>query len=232
MWNSEQCAACGNELRDSYFTLVGRRERYCANCMATRPRCASCGAPVGEYHWRLHDGRLHCAHCHITAIYDPLVAQALFDETVAGVVAQLGMTLNVGVALRVIDAPTLEALRNEGGTTPGPGLQTLGIYQRRGHLRIIYMLYGLPRLTYRTTVAHEYAHAWQGEHCPLLQDDELREGHAEWVAYQHLCWLGCTHAAQRMLEAQHPYRPAMERVRELERRVGLNGVTAYMKRAE
>jgi aminopeptidase N len=34
--------------------------------------------------------------------------------------------------------------------------------------------------------AHEYAHAWQGENCPLLDDPLLREGFAEWVAYRVL----------------------------------------------
>jgi aminopeptidase N len=94
------------------------------------------------------------------------------------------------------------------------------------------MLYGLPRLGFRTTVAHEYAHAWQGERCPLLRDEELREGHAEWVAYHHLRWLGCTKAAERMVTSAHPYRPALDRVLVMERRLGIAGVNAAMTRAE
>jgi Protein DA1 len=159
------------------------------------------------------------------------VASAIFDETVTGVVAQLGLTLNVGVAFRLVDAPTLEELRSGGAPIP-QGLTTLGLYQRRGHLRAIYMLYGLPRLGFRTTVAHEYAHAWQGERCPLLRDEELREGHAEWVAYHHLRWLGCTKAADRMVSSAHPYRPALDRVLTMERRLGIAGVNEAMKRAE
>lgn len=227
----ERCASCGDALTGGYYTLIDRPERYCPRCIATRPRCASCGAPLGAQHWRLHDGRLQCAVCHATAVYDPDLARAIFDETVAGVVAQLGLTLNVGVAFRLVDAPTLEGLR-AGGSRPPEGLTTLGLYQRRGHLRTIYMLYGLPRLGFRTTVAHEYAHAWQGERCPLLRDDELREGHAEWVAYHHLRWLGCTKAAARMLSSQHPYRPALERVLAMERSLGLAGVNQALTRAE
>lgn len=227
----ERCASCGGDLTGGYYTLIDRPERYCSHCIATRPRCASCGAPLGAQHWRLHDGRLQCAACHATAIYDPDVARALFDETVSGVVAQLGLSLNVGVAFRLVDAPTLEGLRAEGSPLP-VGMNTLGLYQRRGHLRVIYMLYGLPRLSFRTTVAHEYAHAWQGERCPLLRDDELREGHAEWVAYHHLLWLGCTRAAERMLSSPHPYRPALERLLAMERRMGIAGVNEAMTRAE
>lgn len=228
----DRCAACGELLSGTYYALIDRPERYCARCIATRPRCAACGAPLGEQYWRLHDGRLHCPACHQVAIYDPDVARAVFDETVAAVAAHLGMTLNVGVAFRLVDAPTLAALRAEGGPPAPEGEHTLGLYQRRGRIRVIYMLYGLPRLTFRTTVAHEYAHAWQAERCPLLRDQELREGHAEWVAYHHLLALGCTRAAERMLAAHHPYRPALERVLALERQLGVRGVIAYMTRAE
>ena len=229
---ADSCAACGDLLAGLAYTLVDRPERYCARCIATRPRCNSCGAPLGEQHWRLHDGRLHCAACHATAIYDPALAQAIFDETVAAVVAQLGLRLSVGVAFRLVDAPTLEGVRAGGAPAPPAGYSTLGLYQRRGHIRAIYMLYGLPRLTFRTTVAHEYAHAWQGEHCPLLSDDALREGFAEWVAYHHLRWLGCARAAERMLAAPHPYRPALEGVLAMERQLGAAGVIAALRRAE
>jgi hypothetical protein len=99
-------------------------------------------------------------------------------------------------------------------------------------MRIIYMLYALPRLLFRTTVAHEYAHAWQSEHCPLLQDDTLREGFAEWVAFYHLLWIGATRAARRMLTAQHPYRPALEQVLKLEQHLGKAGLIEYIQRAE
>lgn len=230
--HSERCATCGGSLSSGYYTLNNLPDRYCPQCIATRPRCTTCGAPLGDQHWRLHDGRQQCATCHATAIYEPAVARAIFDETVSGLVAQLGLTLNVGVAFRMVDAPALDGIRFEGGDRPPVDTITLGLYQRRGHIRAIYMLYGLPRLAFRTTVAHEYAHAWQGERCPLLRNYELREGHAEWVAYQHLRWLGCGKAAERMLSTPHPYRAALERVLELERQLGVAGVNRYLTTAE
>src|SRR5206468_3306737 len=146
----DRCAACGALLTSGYFYLRDRIERYCPACIASRPRCDACSAPVGDQHWMLHDGRVLCARCHSTAIY---------------------------------------------------------------------VLYGLPKLTFRTVVAHEYTHAWQGETCPLLADDGLREGFAEWVAYRHLLFLGCTKAAQHMLTSAHPYRPLLEHVLTLEQQV-------------
>jgi hypothetical protein len=229
----DECAACNTFLSGSYYTLLGRPERYCPDCIANRPRCASCGAPVGAEHWKLHDGRLQCAFCHATAVYDSGLAQTIFDETVTAIVAQFGMHLNVGVVFRLVDAPTLADIHGE--VVPhgaGEERPTLGLYQRQGHMRAIYLLYGLPRLIFRTTTAHEYAHAWQGENCPLLSDEILREGFAEWVAYQHLRFIGCSIAADRMLTAPHPYRPALEYVLSLEQRLGQRGVIEYVRRAE
>ena len=223
----ECCAACGAALYGSYFALDGHSEHYCAACMHGKPRCSGCGAPVGPQHWALHDNRVLCARCHPLAIYDPGEATALFTATVDTVEQQLGLKLRVGVAFRMADVPALARLRALGDTPPG-GEQVLGIYQRHGTLRVIYVLYGLPKLTFRTTVAHEYAHAWQGENCPLLEDEVLREGFAEWVAYHHLRFLGCSRAAENMLTSNHPYRPMLESVLAVERQRGVHGVIAHI----
>src|SRR6266508_211173 len=224
----DRCAACGALLTHGYYFLRDRSDRYCPECIAARPRCDACSAPVGDRHWTLHDGRLLCIRCHATAIFDPGIARQLYDETVAAVVAQLGLALRVGVEFRLVDAPALARVRAEGSDGHAPDEKTLGLYQRQGRLRAIYVLYGLPKLLFRTVVAHEYAHAWQVETCPLLEDNGLREGFAEWVAYRHLLYLGCTKAAQRMLASSHPYRPLLEQVLALEGRAGPAGVVDHM----
>lgn len=225
--------------------MLGSEGCYCQHCFDTRPRCSSCSAPLADKHWRLHDGRLQCARCHHTAIYDPALALLLYGETIAGVATDLELILNVGVDFRMVDMPTLNGMRQQrtadetttthhGTGTDAETPRTLGLYVRRGHLRVIYMLHGVPRLIFRTTVAHEFAHAWQTEHCPLLSsnNDALREGFAEWVAYHHLRWLGAHKAAQRMLVANHPYRPYLDYVLSLEQQLGREGVIDYIKRAE
>lgn len=225
-----RCAACGTPLTGRYYMFRGRPDGFCANCMDLRARCSSCGAPLEDNHWQLHDGRLQCNRCHNTAVYDINDAQRLYEETVNGVATQLGLRLRGKVEFRLLDAPTLRELRARDGAEHPEDEHTLGLYHQQGKLRAIYMLYGLPRLIFRITVAHEYAHAWQGEHCPNLDDDDLREGFAEWVAYHHLLWLGCSRAAERMLEENHPYRPAMQRMLDLERQVGISNVITYMER--
>ena len=99
----DRCAACGRLLTHGYFFLRDRSDRYCPECIAARPRCDACSAPVGDQHWTLHDGRVLCARCHATAIIDLDVARQLYDETVAAVAAQLGLALRVGVEFRLVD---------------------------------------------------------------------------------------------------------------------------------
>lgn len=190
---------------------------------------------MGDNYWKLHDGRLHCKRCHSSAVYDIHEAHTLYTETVQGVASHLGLRLNVGVDFRVIDAPTLRSHRHiphPDPHTPAEQLRTLGLYERRGRMRVIYLLYGLPRLIFRTTVAHEYAHAWQTENCPLLRNNDLIEGFAEWVAFYHLLWLGATKAARRMLNTPHPYSSSLGHMFQLEKQFGKNGIIEYIKRAE
>lgn len=227
----DRCAACGEILSGTFFALPDRQERYCLRCIATRPRCDCCSAPVGDLHWTLHDGRIQCQICHTSAIYDPVQAERIFRETVGAIIAQLGLELQIGVAFRLVDAPLMAEIRAQARDGHPIEERVLGLYQRRGDVRAIYMLYGLPRLLFRTVVAHEYAHAWQNENAPNLNDDGLREGFAEWVAYRHLCYLGCSRAARHLLTSPHPYRPLLEEVLEIERRLGPVGVLDMVRRA-
>lgn len=229
----QYCGSCHRPLGTRYYVVLDRRERFCPDCIASRPRCDNCGVPLGNDAWQLHDGRLQCGYCHRTAVYDTAQAHALYNETVSKLVAQFDLKLRVGVDFQLIDRPTMQQLR-QGDPAYNPRIEkrTLGLYQMQGRQRAIYLLHGLPRLLFRTTVAHEYAHAWQAEHCPMLDDTLLREGFAEWVAYHHLKYIQSTLAAERMLNSNHPYRPALEHVLNLEQRLGQRGVLDYVRHAQ
>ncbi|KPV54393.1 hypothetical protein SE17_04010 [Kouleothrix aurantiaca] len=96
--STEHCAACGERLTGGYYFLRDRAERYCPQCIATRPRCDACSAPVGDQHWTLHDGRVLCGNCHATAVFDPAVARgtcdiwSMFDSSVIETWANLAWT--------------------------------------------------------------------------------------------------------------------------------------------
>ncbi len=226
------CAICGRTLLGQYFFFPERPERYCSACMESRPRCATCGAPAGPDGWQLHDGRVQCARCRRTAVYDPAVANALYNDTIAALAEYPGLRLNVGAAFRMVDAPTLNSLGFSGGIVAGADQLMLGLFQREGRLRVVYALYGLPRLIFREVVAHEYTHAWQGEYCPLLRDPIWREGFAEWIAYLHLRHKGANKAAERLRGAKNPYALGLQQCIELEAQVGVAGVLDAMRRMQ
>jgi hypothetical protein len=97
---------------------------------------------------------------------------------------------------------------------------------------VMYVVSGLPQILLIQTVAHEWAHAWQGENCPLLRDPLVREGFAEWVAYKTLQRMGASKKMALMEQQDGPYGQGLRKMLELERRGGLSGVLAFCRRAE
>ena len=104
--------------------------------------------------------------------------------------------------------------------------RTLGIYTRRGFRRGIYIQTGLPRLLFLQVTAHEYAHAWQGENCPVIHDSTMHEGFAEWLAYHVIGFLGYTNGQQRMSRREDLYGKGLRLVLQIENVSGTSGVIA------
>lgn len=171
------CLVCGEEIKGRYLEFDGVGP-YCLNCQKHRAPCDICTAPLTIEHWLLSDGRTMCTHCHITAVYEHSNATILYDEMKAVVAQLLDIRLNVPTGLALVDRNQLaEVIRGVITSAGEPGLhraeeldaqRTLGIYARKGIRRGIYIQTGLPRLLFLQVAAHEYAHAWQGENCPLL----------------------------------------------------------------
>lgn len=180
------CLSCGEEIRGRYLEFDGVGP-YCQNCQKRLPPCDICSAPLTREHWLLSDGRTMCTYCHATAVYEPGDATVLYEEMKTVAAQLLGLSLNVPTGLALVDRNQLaEVIRGVISANPPPpatteaGAQawvvpqeldaqrTLGIYARKGMRRGIYIQTGLPRLLFLQVAAHEYAHAWQGENCPLL----------------------------------------------------------------
>jgi hypothetical protein len=119
---------------------------------------------------------------------------------------RLGLKLNIPTGLALVDQTQLAGIIRQqleaspplSNAEPIVPERTLGIYARRGIRRGIYVQNGLPRSLLLQVAAHEFAHAWQGENCPLLQDPLVREGFAEWVAYTLVGVFGQAQMQERM----------------------------------
>jgi len=182
----------------------------------------------------LADGRQICDRCHQTAIYQPERAQELYQQTVQIIQRQLGLALNVPTEFKLVDRNRLQELvayqDPQGGDGTSDMDKTLGLYVRRGRRRGMYVEYGLPQILLVQVIAHEYAHAWQGENCPLLRDPLIREGFAEWVAYKVLGTLGASKKMAIMEARPGLYGDGLRRLFELERAGGVVGVLADCER--
>lgn len=229
------CLACGRPVKNKYYQFDDLGP-YCQECYQTRPRCDVCNAPLTHEYWQLSDGRVICAHCHSTAIYDPAAAAALYSEMRQVVDQLLGLRLNIPTGVALVDRNQLrEVIRRQtsavmqGHPSPASALpleaeNTLGLYARRGIRRGIYIQTGLPRLLFLQIAAHEYAHAWQAENYPLLRDERIHEGFAEWVAYRVIGNYGYTRGQERMLSRQDIYGQGLRWALELEAQSGVQGV--------
>lgn len=200
------CRACGKAIsKEEAAVVIDGAGVYCAVCVHSRQPCDICGGPLTDERWLLSDGRVSCGHCHATGIYTPAEATALFKQVQAAA-QELGLKLNIPTGVALVDRLQLaEIIRQQmPGAQPGEILdpeKTLGLYARRGIRRGIYVQSGLPRNLLFQIAAHEFAHAWQGENCPLLKDPLVREGFAEWLAYTLLDRLKLTQQ-QRMMAAR------------------------------
>ena len=242
------CLACGNPVKSKYFEFDGLGP-YCQQCYHQRPPCDVCGAPLTNEHWQLSDGRNTCANCHATAIYAPAVAVALYEEMKKISAQQLGLSLNIPTGLALVDRNQLrEVIRQQKASasadTPGqmPAIansllledeaqRTLGLYARRGMRRGIYLQSGLPRMLFLQVAAHEYAHAWQGENCPMLRAGLIHEGFAEWVAYRLIGFYGYSRGQERMLARQDLYGQGLRWALDEEAAHGPQGVIQACRKA-
>jgi hypothetical protein len=211
-----------------------------------RPSCDVCTAPLTNKQWQLSDGQRICSRCHATAVYTPADATTLYENMKQVVVQILGLDLNIPTGLALVDRNQLADIiqrQLEGGKSTNPKIgenpvynspipmtqkldpqHTLGIYARRGMRRGIYVQTGLPRELFLQVAAHEYAHAWQGENCPILRDVLIHEGFAEWVAFHVIGHYGYVSGQQRLTDRQDLYGDGLRWALDLQTHQGVAGV--------
>ncbi|MDQ6695607.1 MAG: protein DA1 [Chloroflexota bacterium] len=181
---------------------------YCRDCFESKPRCDTCGRPVGTHYWCRVDGRKLCERCQSTSVSDHAHAHTLFRRVRAALTTNLGMALREPCQLRL-------AARNQlGNLIDKSSLHSLdadsrgrcfGLFIQEGRQRAIFVEYGLPQIVMLEVMAHEYAHAWQSENCAPGMPAEVQEGFAEWVSYKLLQAWGCGRRGERMLRREDLY---------------------------
>jgi hypothetical protein len=218
-----RCSLCGGPVLEGYASLDNPLEIYCENCFRANI-CDTCGRLCHDQGHRLYNGRRICPQCQQTAVYDPAKARALFDQTIQIIQANLSLRLNVPTGFALIERNYLLALLEENGATTDEARRAMGLFRKQGRKRVMYVEYGLPQILMIQIMAHEYAHAWQGENCPLLRDPVTREGFAEWVAYKVLQVMGARKKMAVMERRGDLYGEGLRKMRGIEERQGAEAV--------
>jgi hypothetical protein len=203
-----RCSACNAHVGEQAVMLKGDSHVYCADCIEQRPRCDTCGRPVGGRYWTLRHGRKLCDRCQSTSVTQSAHAHTLYKRVRTDLLHGLGMRLREPCQLKMagrrqmlqlIDKSSLYTLDADSRG------RCFGLFLREGKHRAIFVEFGLPQIVLLEVMAHEYAHAWQSEHCPLDLPAQVQEGFAEWVAFKLLQQWGCRHRTARMLRRDDLY---------------------------
>lgn len=215
---AERCKGCGETLIGLSYSYNGSSDKFCERCHLG-DHCSACGEPLGEGGWDLPDGRHSCDACQKTAIHDMAEAQRILRRIETILRRDLNMTLRRPYQFELVhkDNPDLQI------TSPVKNNE-LGLFVLRGEEARIYILSGLPAGLYYETAAHELAHAWQAENCPLEQDQKIREGFAQWVAAKVLMSIKEPKILRLLTERKDVYGEGYRYFRSLELQEGRSAV--------
>lgn len=217
-----RCKACGKPIAGTFYKFSSSDGVFCSECRRTRPACAICGAPVGPKYFAYPDGRNICDDCGKRAVFD--------QTTIEDIVKDVRRTMEKHLGLQLKNPFQVIVQELSGISPPGAGTghkpasahvalygKELGLYRFEDGRSEIYLLYGLPPDLLYETAAHECAHAWQLENCPVELSPELREGFAQWVAAEVLLERGF-HVAWERLDARKdaPYGTGYQRIKSMD----------------
>ncbi|MEW6234024.1 MAG: hypothetical protein AB1656_01430 [Candidatus Omnitrophota bacterium] len=231
------CAACGKAITGEYFKFKFSDGVYCSDCKLHRDKCYICGVPVGDHFWKFPDGRSICDACNRRAIIDVKQITKIMQTAESLARTRLGLNVTQPYELHVEQLnreSSVGALAaKNGGSSDSPLYgEELGLYRLKNGKSDIYLLYGLPEEMLYETAAHEFAHAWQAENCPLDQSKELKEGFAQWCAAETLRMKGYKEALEKLESRRDsPYGTGYQRVKMLYARMGRLKLLEYLKTA-
>jgi hypothetical protein len=242
-----RCACCGDLIPTTWYTFedlvpASAPRHFCARCVAERPRCDLCRAPVSPAATStLPDGQRRCALCAMEMVLATGEAEQVYNAALAAFRRVLeGGAPGTMPRLTLVSRREMSALRQQFGAavaTEGPATTTATVAAAGGHhvlgffvqahgTSTIYAETGLPRPLLLGTLAHELGHAWQAERAPGLRDPLLCEGFAEWVAYRVLVSQGHEAIAARALRREDIYGKGLRHYQWIERAGGVPGVLA------
>ena len=182
-----ECANCHR--REPSGIIMGDNTFLCDYCRSL-PACSCCQMPLDKFAKDLGDGRSLCRGCARDAVF----TQSEAERLMTALRQKLADKFKMGTKHTIkFDLCSREELKKE---SIGDSEHELGlfIFNRRtltlfnhpvrsvDDYRIL-ILTGQPPDFFCSVGAHELAHDWMEENLPHIEDDQVREGFAEYVSW-------------------------------------------------
>ena len=216
---SRKCLVCTVPIRGAYNIDLYHRPSCLAHQSAHK--CGTCGSPAVA--WTLKDGRLSCARCQETAVYDgpDVLPNVLILKEF---MAKQGLVLDKHLNFRLVARHELKLETGESH----PLLVGLFSVERDGaarrETRTVSVLYGLPKTYFEAVAVHEFTHAWQDQFCPANQSEMLKEGTAELMSWLYLKQSGASIWASTIENKRvEPYASGFQKASTLYEQLGHEG---------
>jgi hypothetical protein len=235
-----KCDVCGGVIKGRYLVNFWGNA-YHPEHKGKILQCDFCNrlivGPLVQGAVRLPDGRHLCGLCRPSAVTTLDAARRLLAD-VAGQLKNYGLEVDPGqIELCLIGQDSLRELSlGRSGDTKGFTDYTVkkNLFGRvRSESIKVYLLYGMPEVQMKSTIAHELCHVWQFNRGCLDQDHVLAEGSANFVSYLVLRRDGSQEAEFIIDNMMHDDDPAYgEGFRKVKKYVEENGLGKWRRLLE
>ena len=184
-----ECCHCHRREPKGY--IIGEDLFLCMYCREL-PACASCQMPLDKFSKELGDGRGICRECARDAVFSQSGMNSLMKEIRRQLADKFKMSTDHEIEYDLCNRSELKKESESDGENE-LGLfvfnrHTVTFFNRtirsKDEFRIL-ILTGLAPEFFRGVAAHELAHDWMQENLPHIDDPQMREGFAEFVAWAY-----------------------------------------------
>jgi len=185
-----KCALCGEIIEGEYYIDFWGNNVH-AYHRGQVPQCEYCRRFISDKISRggkqYDDGRWVCGYCLDGAVNDALVAENV-KRSILDKLSRTGIEIDAeDIPVYLVNRNTMTELAEGYHADPlgftsyektsyGSGIVTVESFK-------IYMLTGLPRFEFASSLAHELMHVWLFNNAPLDIDPALREGSCNYAGY-------------------------------------------------
>lgn len=228
---ANKCSCCGTSLEfEKAFVVKGVHGFFCKKCFSSKYSCSFCKKPV-QFPFKLtkiDDELSLCSSCVDFTIYEHDKAANILLNMRVLLKKLVGISVNGKLLLKLVSKKEMRTIN--GGIRSFKNKREVqpGLFKFTYEGKTIFMKKGMPIDRFISVLAHEYAHAWQHEHCKTELSSTIREGFAEWISTKILWLLGLQNQIGEIEDRTDIYGIGLRKIQSIETFRGVNGVVDYV----